>query len=136
MIYYGKNCKARDLQIEHNGDLPTHKPIWSRDPWWKLEYAIIQKNLLPYWKIITKVMISIFQNSTIRMISWSWTSVILVSHSKKAIRMFKFSVVDIFNSDGVSLAELDFTACFQGTCKKFDLYDFDESHKAWIHGHL
>jgi len=55
--------------------------------------------------------------------------VILVSHSKKAIRLLKFSVVDIFNSDGVSLAELDFTACFQGTCKKFDLYEFDQSHK-------
>ena len=115
-------------------DIYRSRIQWSRDPWRKPEFVTIQKNLLLYWKITTKVMISIFQNSTIRTISWSWTSGILVSHSKKAIRLLKSSVVDIFNSDGVSLAELDFTACFQGTCKKFDLYEFDQSHKEWIHG--
>ena len=50
--------------------------------------------------------------------------------SGKSKRLLKLFMLYIFNSDGVSLAELDFTACFQGTCKKFDLYEFDQSHKA------
>ena len=30
MIYYGKNCKARDLLIEHNGHLPIKEPMVQR----------------------------------------------------------------------------------------------------------
>ena len=35
----------------------------------------------------------------------------------------------------MSLAELEFTACFEVLgCKKFNLYEFDPAHKAGIHG--
>ena len=58
------------LGISENGPLLIDKSIRSIDPWRKPEYVNIQKNLLLYWKITTKVMIFIFLNSTLRMINW------------------------------------------------------------------
>ena len=35
--------------------------------------------------------------------------------------------------DAVAIAELEFTSCFNGICQKFDLYEFDQSHRIEIH---